>query len=154
MMDWVDDSERGLLGVEAIAVDPATPGKVYMVAGTSYFNDGRTAFMRSANLWELLGNYLHMDTAGVKGTPVKKFFAHGNGMGRGNGEALAIDPRNSNILLYVQKEKAFRSTDNGSSWNHVDGFTKAAAFDTTWNGSGSHSLRLLQATQMLYMPVF
>lgn len=137
MMDWVDDSERGLLGVEAIAVDPATPGKVYMVAGTSYFNDGRTAFLRSmnhGNSWDIIYTW---DTVGAKGSPVNKFFAHGNGMGRGNGEALAIDPENSNILLYGSKGKGlFRSTDNGTTWNHVDGFTTAATFDTTWNGSG------------------
>jgi hypothetical protein len=35
LMDWVNVSERGLLGIEAIAVDPTTSGKVYMVAGTS-----------------------------------------------------------------------------------------------------------------------
>jgi hypothetical protein len=49
MMDWVDATERGLLGVEAIAVDPQAAGVVYMVAGTSYWNDGRSAFLRSSD---------------------------------------------------------------------------------------------------------
>ena len=49
MMDWVDVSERGLLGIEAIAVDPQESGVVYMVAGTSYWNSGRSAFLRSTD---------------------------------------------------------------------------------------------------------
>lgn len=36
MMDWVDPSERGLLGIEAMAADPKSANKVYMVAGTTY----------------------------------------------------------------------------------------------------------------------
>jgi len=127
MMDWVDVNERGLLGIEAIAVDPKTPGTVYMVAGTTYWNNGKTAFLRSSNrgnTWEKID---------VTGT----FTAHGNGMGRGNGEALAIDPNNSNIMFYGSRNKGlFKSTNNGSSWSKVTGFTTAAGSDTTWNGSG------------------
>ena len=125
IMDWVDVTERGLLGVEAIAVDPQTPGKVYMVAGTSYWNDGRSAFLRSSNRgesWDVIA----LD-----------FGVHGNGMGRGNGEALAIDPNNSDIMFYGSKNKGlFKSTNNGSTWSKVSGFTTAAGSDTTWNGSG------------------
>ena len=47
MMDWVDVSERGLLGVEAIAVDPKEAETVYLMTGTSYFNNGRSAFLKS-----------------------------------------------------------------------------------------------------------
>ena len=57
MMDWVDVSERGLLGIEAIVVDPQESGVVYMVAGTSYWNNGRTAFLRSSDKgesWDVL----------------------------------------------------------------------------------------------------
>jgi photosystem II stability/assembly factor-like uncharacterized protein len=127
MMDWIDATERGLLGIEAIAVDPKTPGKVYMMAGTSYWNDGKTAFLRSSNrgnTWEKI--YV-----------TESFTAHGNGMGRGNGEALAIDPNNSNIMFYGSRNKGlFKSTNNGNSWSKVAGFRTAAGSDTTWNGSG------------------
>lgn len=137
LMDWVDPSERGLLGIEAIAADPKNADKVYMVAGTTYWNEGRSAFLRSNNrgrTWTVIYTW---DTSGVKGTPVKKFFAHGNGMGRGNGEALAIDPNNPDIMFYGSKSNGlFKSTDNGTTWEYVDGFTKAAGSDTTWNGSG------------------
>jgi len=138
MMDWVDISERGLLGIEALAVDPKTPGKVYMVAGTTYWNadsstgyKGRSALLRSIDYgrtWEKIYTW---------NENTKNFYAHGNGMGRGNGEALTIDPNNSDIMFYGSKSKGmWKSIDNGTTWSHVDGFTTAAGSDTTWNGSG------------------
>ena len=137
LMDWVDITERGLLGVEAIAVDPQEKGVVYMMTGTSYWNNGRTAFLRSkdhGNSWEILYTW---DVDGTKGAKVERFGAHGNGMGRGNGEALAIDPNDSKIMFYGSKNKGlWKSEDNGTSWIHVDAWTKAAGSDTTWNGSG------------------
>ncbi|MCL2183919.1 MAG: glycoside hydrolase [Chitinispirillia bacterium] len=137
MMDWVDASERGLLGVEAIATDPKTAGKVYMVAGTSYWNDGRSAFLRSSDrgaTWEVIYTW---DPDGGKGPAVSSFGAHGNGMGRGNGEALAVDPNDPSVMFYGSKNKGlFKSTNNGTTWTKVSAFTAAAGSDTTWNGSG------------------
>lgn len=137
LMDWVDASERGLLGVEAIAVDPKDAKTVYMMAGTSYFNGGRGAFLKSAdrgNSWEI--HYV-WDSTGAKGAPVTNFGVHGNGMGRGNGEALAIDPNNPDNMFYGSRRSGlWKSTDNGSTWSHVDAWTLAAGSDTTWNGSG------------------
>jgi len=137
IMDWVSVEERGLLGIEAIATDPTTPGKVYMVAGTSYWNDGRSAFLRSSDrgsTWEVFYTW---DPEGAKGPPVSSFGVHGNGMGRGNGEALAVDPNNSNIMFYGSKNRGlFKSTNNGAAWTKVTAFTTAAGHDTTWNGSG------------------
>jgi len=137
LMDWVDVSERGLLGVEAIAVDPQESDVVYMMTGTSYWNSGRTAFLRSkdrGDSWDVIYTW---DEDGTKGKVVKGFGAHGNGMGRGNGEALAIDPNDSQNMFYGTKNKGlWKSTDNGSTWSHVAAWTKAAGSDTTWNGSG------------------
>lgn len=137
IMDWVDVTERGLLGVEAIAVDPTEKGTVYMVAGTSYWNDGRSAFLKSSDMGASWKVFYTWDIDGTKGSKVTRFGAHGNGMGRGNGEALAIDPNNSDIMFYGSKNKGlWKSIDNGKSWTHVDAWTKAAGSDTTWNGSG------------------
>lgn len=137
MTDWVDASEKGLLGVEAIATDPKDANKVYMVTGTTYWNEGRSAFLRSSDRgrsWKVIYTW---DTSAVKGAAIKKFYAHGNGMGRGNGEALAIDPNDPDIMLYGSKSKGlFRSTDNGTTWKYVEGFKAASGSDTTWNGSG------------------
>lgn len=137
MMDWVDFSELGLLGVEAMGVDPKTEGVVYLMTGTSYFSNGRSAFLRSSDYgknWEILYTW---DETGEKGDVVKFFGVHGNGMGRGNGEALAIDENDPDNLFYGSRRSGlWKSTNNGASWSHVDAWTKAAGSDTTWNGSG------------------
>ena len=150
MMDWVDVSERGLLGIEAIAVDPQESGVVYMVAGTSYWNNGRTAFLRSSDKGESWDVLYTWDEDGAKGAKVARFGAHGNGMGRGNGEALAVDPNDSKIMFYGSKNKGlWKSTDNGTSWSHVDAWTKAAGIDTTWNGSGFSFVQYAPGSSML-----
>lgn len=136
LMDWIGPDQTGLMGVEAIGIDPKTPGKVYAVCGTIYFNQakdgiGKSAFLRSVDYgktWDVIWTW---------DDNTKWFSAHGNGMGRGNGEALAIDPNNPDNIFYGSKNRGlWKSIDNGSSWKHVDGFTKAAGSDTTWNGSG------------------
>src|SRR6185369_5138885 len=42
LTDWVSEAEVGLLGVDGLALDPNNSAKLYMLAGTSYFNNGRT----------------------------------------------------------------------------------------------------------------
>ncbi|MCA1744370.1 MAG: hypothetical protein LC643_01385, partial [Bacteroidales bacterium] len=132
MMDWVNADERGLLGIESLAVDPNYPGRLYMMAGTIYWNQandgiGQSAFLRSSDYgatWEKIP---------VWSDDVKHFNVHGNGMGRGNGERLAVDPANSNTLFYGTRNKGlWKSTSNGSSWSKVASFP----VDTTWNGAG------------------
>jgi hypothetical protein len=135
MTDWLSPDQTGLNGIEAIAADPKTPGKLYMMCGTIYLNmldgAGKSAFMRSSDYgktWDVVWTW----TDGKE-----QFFANGNGMGRGAGERLAIDPNNPDIMYYGSRRKGmWKSTDNGSTWKHVDAFTTAAGSDTTWNGCG------------------
>ncbi|MEJ6950106.1 dockerin type I domain-containing protein [Natronospora cellulosivora (SeqCode)] len=142
LMDWVDSNQRGLLGIEAIAVDPNQKGTVYMMAGTVYWNQandgiGRSAFLRSndyGETWDII--YLWDDD-------VKKFNVHGNGMGRGTGEALAVDPADSNIIYYGTRNKGlWKSTDNGDNWSQVESFP----IETTWNGAGISFVEFDQST--------
>lgn len=136
LTDWIGPDQTGLMGVEAIAVDPKVPGSVYMQCGTVYFSQakdgiGKSAFLRSKDYGET------WDVIWTWSDDVKLFNSHGNGMGRGAGERLAIDPNNSDVMFYGSRNKGlFKSTDNGSSWKHVASFTTAAGSDTTWNGSG------------------
>ncbi len=132
MMDWVNADERGLLGIEALAIDPSQPGRVYMMAGTVYWNQaddgiGRSAFLRSndyGQTWEKIP---------VWDNNTKFFNVHGNGMGRGNGERLAVNPTNSNTMFYGSRDKGlWKSSNNGNSWSKVNSFP----VDTTWNGCG------------------
>lgn len=122
LMDWLNESENGFIGVEALALDPQNPDNLYMLCGTSYINNGRTAVLKSTDK----GNtFTYTDVT-------SKFKAHGNGGGRGNGERLAVDPHNSNILFCGTREKGlWKSTDAGVTWDLAwDGVT------TTANGNG------------------
>lgn len=108
LLDWVNDSEGGFYGVEALALDPQNANNVYMLCGTSYMNGGRTAIIKSTDK----GNtFTYTDVT-------SKFKAHGNGNGRGNGERLAVDPNNSNILFCGTRANGlWKSTDAGVTWN-------------------------------------
>ncbi|MVT08348.1 T9SS type B sorting domain-containing protein [Chitinophaga tropicalis] len=108
LLDWLDESENGFYGVEALALDPQNPNNVYMLCGTSYINSGRTAILKSTDK----GNtFTYTDVTA-------KFKAHGNGPGRGNGERLVVDPNNSNILFCGTRANGlWKSTDAGLTWN-------------------------------------
>jgi photosystem II stability/assembly factor-like uncharacterized protein len=112
ILDWVSHQDLNLMGIESIAVDPANPGRVYLACGT-YTNaaapdgallrsqDGGRTFQRS-NLPFKLG---------------------GNEDGRGNGERLAVDPRDNRILyLGTRHDGLWRSRDSGATWARVDSF--------------------------------
>ncbi|MCX7727066.1 MAG: hypothetical protein N2053_09490, partial [Chitinispirillaceae bacterium] len=110
LLDWVSSEERGLLGVEAIAVDPQVKGRIYLTAGTSYWNDGKSMFLRSDDYGK---TWQKIDVT-------SQFKVHGNGMGRANGERLAVDPNNSNIIFCGTRWNGlFKSTNRGESWTKV-----------------------------------
>ena len=123
LMDWVSEDETGLLGVEAIALDRRDSAKLYLLAGTSYFNNGRSMILRSADYGK---TFTRIDVSA-------QFKAHGNGMGRQNGERLQVDPGSSNVLYAGTRANGlFRSSDSGSTWQRL------ASLDvtTTPNGNG------------------
>ncbi|MEK7391911.1 MAG: 1,4-beta-glucanase, partial [Fibrobacterota bacterium] len=111
LMDWVGESVLGMLGTEAMALDPQDPAKLYILGGTEYFNNGRTWILRSSDYGATF------DTTEV--TPL--FKAHGNGMGRQSGEKLAVDPRNGkNIWCGSRLNGLFKSIDGGKTWATAD----------------------------------
>ncbi|WP_426102229.1 cellulose binding domain-containing protein [Massilia sp. TSP1-1-2] len=123
LMDWVSEDETGLLGVEAIALDRRDSAKLYLLAGTSYFNNGRSMILRSNDFGK---NFTRIDVSA-------QFKAHGNGMGRQNGERLQVDPGSSNVLYVGTRANGlFRSTDSGSSWQRLDSLDVTS----TPNGNG------------------
>ncbi|MBV6325075.1 GDSL-type esterase/lipase family protein [Duganella violaceipulchra] len=117
LLDWVSDQETGLLGVESIAIDPGAPGRVYLSAGISYLNGGASAILKSNDYGR---SFTRIDVS-------KQFKVHGNGMGRGNGEKLQVDPANGKILyIGTRANGMFKSVDEGLSWQHLDGLPVAA----------------------------
>jgi xyloglucan-specific exo-beta-1,4-glucanase len=114
LLDWVSENQTGYLGVESIAIDEAQPNNVYMLVGTSYFNSGKTAILKS-------NDYGNTFTETIVTT---QFKAHGNGNGRQTGEKLVVDPKNSNILYCgTRLNGLWKSTDAGATWVQI------------WNGA-------------------
>ena len=116
LLDWLDAKDMNLMGVASLAVDPSDPNRVYLACGTySGANAPDGAILRSADRGR---------TFQITHVPFK-FGA--NEDGRGNGERLAVDPRNGSIL-YVGTRHAglWRSTDRGVTWNRVAVFPDVA----------------------------
>ncbi|MDI6401311.1 T9SS type A sorting domain-containing protein [Balneolaceae bacterium ANBcel3] len=122
LTDWVGEEQVGLLGIEALALDPQHPERLYMTAGIDYFNDGRSALLRSDDY----GSSFDV-------LPLSEFKVHGNGMGRQNGERLAVDPNNPDILYAGSRRNGlFRSLDRGETWDRVHNLE----IDVTPNDNG------------------
>jgi photosystem II stability/assembly factor-like uncharacterized protein len=116
-MDWVSDKETGILGVESIAIDPNAPNKVYMSTGIAYMNGGASTMLKSSDYGK---TFTKIDVTG-------QFKVHGNGMGRGTGEKLQVDPFDGKILYVGTRANGiFKSIDEGLSWHHLDGLDVTA----------------------------
>ncbi|MRW91857.1 exo-alpha-sialidase [Duganella sp. FT80W] len=123
LTDWIGEADIGLLGIESLAVDPRNAANVYLLAGTSYFSNGKTAILRSSDYGK---NFTVIDVS-------SQFKAHGNGMGRQNGEKLQVDPGASNVLYTgTRRNGLYRSSDYGATWNRLAGLD----LTTTPNDNG------------------
>ncbi|SHN24852.1 Por secretion system C-terminal sorting domain-containing protein [Chitinophaga sp. CF418] len=122
LLDWTSEDQTTYQGVEALALDPRNANNLYILAGTSYFNGGKTAILKSTDKGNTFAEVV----------VTSQFTAHGNGLGRSNGERLAVDPNNSNILFCGTRANGlWKSTNGGSSWTLAwNGVT------TTSNGNG------------------
>jgi photosystem II stability/assembly factor-like uncharacterized protein len=105
--------DTNFLGIESLAADPVDANKVYLAAGEytgSWVGNG--ALLRSndrGNTWQTID------------MPVKM---GGNENGRSMGERLAIDPNLTSILYFgSRKSGLWKSTDSGTTWEKVAGFT-------------------------------
>ncbi|MGW5662048.1 1,4-beta-glucanase [Streptomyces sp. NPDC003758] len=112
LTDHLGSDDWNLLGVEAIAVDPAHPDRVYLALGT---------YTQS---WAGNGAILRSDDRGATWTRTDLGVKLGaNEDGRGTGERLLVDPRDSNTLwLGTRHDGLLKSTDRGATWAAVTGF--------------------------------
>ncbi len=122
LLDWNSEDELTYQGVDALALDPQNANNLYLFCGTDYFNGGKTAILKSTDK----GNTFSIIDV------TSKFKTHGNALGRGNGERLAVDPNNGNVLFCGTRANGlWKSTDAGLTWNLAwNGVT------TTTNGNG------------------
>ena len=112
ILDWVPYENLNWMGVESIALDPADPNRVYLACGT--YTNPRTpdgAILRSSDRGK---------TFQYTNVPFK---FGGNENGRGNGERLAVDPNDGNILyLGTRQAGLWKSTDRAVTWSKVESF--------------------------------
>lgn len=113
LSDWNSPSQLSYQGVESIALDPQSPNRLYLVVGTSYWNNGITAILCSTNYGT---NFTVVDVTSL-------FKANGNGNDRNKGEELAVDPNLGSILFCGSRANGlFQSTNYGATWNAVSSF--------------------------------
>lgn len=119
LTDWVSKAEWTFLGIESIAIDPSSPNKVYMSAGL--YSNTPSSILRSSDYGE---TFSRGDVS---------FQINGNGMGRNNGERLAVDPNNGQILFCGSRAAGLWKSTNGAVL-----FTKVSTFPvtSTTNGNG------------------
>lgn len=121
--DFLSANEVGLMGVESIAIDPSMPNRVYMYCGTSYWNNGLSAILRSDDYGQTFSRMATVTT---------QFPAHGNDGGRQCGERLAVCPIGNQLLLCGSRNKGlWKSENSGRTWRRMA--------STTFTGSSKMS---------------
>ena len=107
--DWIGPADVNLTGIESLAVDPSDVNRVYLAAGT--YSGGEAAILRSTDRGK---TFLRTNVP---------FKMGGNEAGRFNGERLAVDPNDGNILFFgSRRDGLWRSGDRGATWNKVESF--------------------------------
>ena len=136
LMDWISENDKGLYGTEAFALDPTDPKRIYVLAGTGYFSQGRTAVLRSE------------DYGATWDTSYVEMLAHGNGMGRQTGEKLAVDPNKPNIIFCGSRTKGlYKSSDYGKTWTSVYQVALSTATESSLNGVNGISFVMFDEAQ-------
>ncbi|XHS77399.1 exo-alpha-sialidase [Burkholderiaceae bacterium UC74_6] len=136
LLDFLSEDDVGLMGTESFALDPKDSAVLYVLAGTPYFSNGKSVVMRSTDYGATFSRITDVSA---------QFHVNGNGMGRGNGEKLQVDPGNSNILYVGSRDNGlFKSTDAGASFSRL----AALPVTTTPNEAGI-SFVLLDPTSVV-----
>ncbi|MDQ0686593.1 photosystem II stability/assembly factor-like uncharacterized protein [Streptomyces achromogenes] len=134
LTDHLGWDDWNLLGVEAMAVDPAHPGRLYLALGTY------------AQSWAGNGAVLRSEDRGATWARTDLTVKlGGNEDGRGTGERLLVDPRDSDTLwLGTRHDGLLKSTDRGATW------AAAAGFPATPSATGQGVTLLVAAGRVLY----
>ncbi|MFZ0275023.1 MAG: hypothetical protein WAL34_24530 [Acidobacteriaceae bacterium] len=112
LLDWISYRDSNLMGIESVAIDPTDPNRLYLACGTYTNAETPTgAILRSSDRGR---------TFQRTNVPIK---FGGNEDGRGNGERLAVDPQDGQIIyLGTRHDGLWRSRDRGVTWTRVGSF--------------------------------
>nr|WSY51340.1 1,4-beta-glucanase [Streptomyces sp. NBC_00886] len=134
LTDQLGWDDWNLLGVEALAVDPEHSDRLYLALGTY------------AQSWAGNGAILCSEDRGATWTRTDLTVKlGGNEDGRGAGERLLVDPRDSDTLwLGTRHDGLLKSTDRGATW------AVATGFPATASASGQGVTFLIAAGRAVY----
>ena len=116
--DGIGMADVDLTGCESIAMDPNDARRVYLAVGT--YSRGNAAILRSADQGR---TFQRTDVP---------FKMGGNESGRFNGERLAVDSHDGNILFFgSRRDGLWKSTDHAATWLKVEGFPITGSRETS-----------------------
>ena len=129
LLGFINDADRGLLSVDAMAVDPTDDKTVYFLCGCAYFSNEKTVIFKTTDGGKTMKE--------IDVTHLIKVM--GNGDGRQCGESIAVDPDNPKVIYaggdVTSDENSvsalIKSTDGGETWAPVEGYDKLGMFDKT-----------------------
>lgn len=122
--NFISEDDKGLLSIEALAIDPQNENNIYMLGGCQYFSAQKTAVMYSKDGGKTF------NTSDV----TSLIFAHGNGQGRNCGERIAVDPNNSDIIYCGGRANnpLIKSENGGKSWSAVSSLKGVYTSSVNW----------------------
>jgi photosystem II stability/assembly factor-like uncharacterized protein len=126
LTDWLSAAQNNFMGIESIALDPGDPQRVYLAAGT--YSGGSAAILRSQDQ----GRTFQWTEAPFK--------MGGNETGRFNGERLAVDPNDGDILYFGSRHDGlWKSGDRGATWSKVAAFPEVGPGAAPARSAGASS---------------
>ena len=143
LLGFINDSDRGLLSVDAMCIDPTDDNTVYFLCGCAYFSAEKTVVFKTTDGGKTFKEYDVTNLIKVMG----------NGHGRQCGEAIAVDPDNPKVIYAggdvtantESKSALIKSTDGGETWKPVEGYDALGMFkeQITYPTWGSVQVRCL-----------
>jgi xyloglucan-specific exo-beta-1,4-glucanase len=144
LSDRFTTSQNGQ-SVESLALDAKQPNVVYFAANGNIYKSVDRG--EPSKPWQIVP---------LRDSSNQPVYMNGNGVWRGMGERLAVDPNNSNIVYFgSRKQGLFRSIDGGRNWQNIfkppqdtnDIGVVFVAFDPTSQFSGK------DRSQVIYLGV-
>lgn len=129
LLGFINEADRGLLSVDAMAVDPTDDDTVYFLCGCAYFSAEKTVIFKTTDGGK---TFKEIDITNL----IKVM---GNGDGRQCGESIAVDPDNPKVIYAGgdvtadenSKSALIKSTDGGETWEPVIGYDDLGLFSKT-----------------------
>ena len=126
LLGFINDADRGLLSVDAMAIDPTDDDTVYFLCGCAYFSNEKTVVFKTTDGGR---TFREFDIS-------KEIKVMGNGDGRQCGESIAVDPDNPKIIyaggdVACGKSALIKSTDGGETWKPVESYDALGLFGKT-----------------------